>query len=78
MRGLRAALTQHRHFLIVVTLLTLVMTFPTVVYLFRTDQFWHPGGDSKDIFIKFWDIWYGSRILTGKADRFYTDLIVLP
>ena len=73
-----AALREHRYFLLVVTVLTLVMTFPTIVYVFRTDVFWHPGGDSLDIFVMYWDIWYGKLILTGQADRFYTDLIYYP
>ncbi len=77
-QGLRAALIEHRHFLIVVTLLTLALTFPLIVYVFRVGEFWHPGDGSHDIYIKFWDIWYGGRILTGQADRFYTDLIFFP
>ena len=78
MRGLRAALTQHRHFLIVITLLTLVMTFPTIVYVLRTDVFALPKGDSSDIYIKMWDAWYGKQVITGKADRYFTDLIFYP
>jgi len=78
MRGLRAALKEHRQVLIVVTLLTLVMTFPLIVYVFRIGEFWHPAGGDFDILIKFWDIWYGKLVLTGQADRFYTDLIYYP
>ena len=71
-------LREHRHFLIVVTLLTLVTTFPTIVYVFRTDVFWHPAGTDRDVYIKFWDVWYGKQFLTGQADRFYTDLMFHP
>ncbi len=78
MRGLRATLKEHRQVLTVVTLLTLVMTFPAIVYVFSVGEFWHPAGDDFDIFIKFWDVWYGKLVLTGKADRFYTDLIYFP
>ena len=78
MNNLRTKLQEHRHFIIVVTLLTLVMTFPTIVYVFRTDVFWLPTGKSIDVFIKLWDVWYGKQILTGQADRFYTELIFYP
>ena len=54
------------------------MTFPTIVYIFRTDVFWLPTGDNLDVYIKLWDVWYGNQILTGQADRFYTDLIYYP
>ncbi len=39
MLKLRGALLEHRHFIVVVTLLTLVMTYPTIEYVFRTDVF---------------------------------------
>ena len=68
----------HRHFIIVVTLLTLAMTFPTIVYVLRTDVFWLPGGGHSDAFIKFWDAWYGKLLLSGQADRFFTNLMHYP
>ncbi len=72
------ALREHRHVFIVVTLLTLATTFPTIIYVFKTDVFWHPAGTSYDVYIEFWDIWYGKQFLTGQADRFYTDQIFYP
>ncbi len=78
MRGLRAALNEHRHFIIVVTLLTIVMTYPTIVYVFRTDIFALPTGTSEDAFVKIWDSWYGGQVIAGNAHRFYTDLIYYP
>ncbi len=71
-------LRKHRHVLVIVTLLTLVMTFPTIIYVFRTDVFWLPGGEHPDSFIKLWDVWYGELFLSGQADRFYTDLMFYP
>ena len=71
-------ISAHRHFIIVVTLLTLAMTFPTVVYVLRTDVFWLPGGAHADAFIKFWDAWYGKLLLSGQADRFFTNLMYYP
>ncbi len=78
MRRIRSPLREHWHFLIIVTLLTLVTTFPTIAYVLNTDVFWHPAGADRDIYIKFWDIWYGKQFLTVQADRFYTDLMFYP
>ncbi len=71
-------LRENHHFVIVITLLTLVLTYPTIVQVFRTDIFWHPGGEHPDSFIKLWDVWYGNLFLSGQADRFYTDLMFYP
>ena len=78
MNRIRKILWNHRHFFIVVTLLTLVTTFPTIVYVFRTDVFWLPTGTSTDVFIELWDFWYTKLILAGQADRLYTNMIYYP
>lgn len=78
MNRLRRALREHRHVFVVVSLLTLATTFPTIVYVFRTDVFWHPAGTSLDVYIKFWDVWYGNQILTGQAAPFYTESLFYP
>ncbi len=75
---MRAHINEHRHFLIVVALLTLLMTWPTAAYILRADVFWLPGGNDPDTYIKLWDIWYGKQVLTGQADRFHTDLVFFP
>lgn len=74
----RNTLREHRHFFIVVTLLTLATTFPTIVYVFKTDVFWHPAGTSHDVYNKFWDVWYGRQFLAGQADPLHTNLIFYP
>ena len=71
-------LRRHRHFVIITTLLLLVMTFPTITYIFRTDVFWLPEREKRDLYAHFWDVWYGGQILTGQADRYYTDAIFYP
>jgi len=68
----------HRHFIIVISLLLLVMTFPTILLLFKTDAFALPTGDSYDIFIHIWDVWYWKQILSGLADRAYTNIMFYP
>ncbi len=78
MRRLGSALREHWVFVAVVATLIVVTTFPTIVYLFRTDVFWLPTGGSKDVFIKIWDIWYGRQFLTGAANPYFTDLMFYP
>ena len=71
-------LREHRHFIIIVTLLTVIVTFPTIVQVFRTDEFWLPTGESGDALTEIWDVWYGRLFLSGQADRFYADRIFYP
>ena len=78
MKRLIAQLREHRHIFIVVTLLTLVTTFPTIMYVFRSDVFWHPAGTERDVYIKFWDIWYVKQVLAGQADASHTNLMFYP
>ncbi len=78
MRRLRATLKAHRPFFVVVGLLTLLTTWPLAQYMAQADGFYLPTHDSADVYVKLWDIWYGGQVLTGKADRFYTDLIYYP
>ena len=76
MRGLRSMFREHLHFIVVITLLALVMTFPTVLYLFRTDIMWLPIGGGNDA--NHWDIWYWERLLGGLEVRSYTNVIFYP
>lgn len=69
---------EHRHVLVIVTLLTLVMTLPTILYVFRTDVFWLPVGLDGDALTEIWDTWYGKLFLSGQADRFFSDRIFYP
>ena len=71
-------LRENRYLVIIVTLLTLVMTFPTILYVFRTDVFWLPVGQDGDALTEIWDTWYGKLFLSGQADRFFTDRIFYP
>ena len=75
--SMKCLLREHRHFIIVITLLTLVVTFPTILYVFRTDVFWLPSGHF-DIYIEIWDIWYSRQFLTGQADHLHTNWMFYP
>ncbi len=72
----RSTINEHTDIIVVISLLTLVMTFPTIFYVFRTDISWLPIGDSADA--NHWDIWYWEQVLKGEADRSYTDVIFYP
>ena len=74
----RSLLHGHWFVAVVITALTLVVTFPIIAYVFRTDVFWLPSGDSRDIYISLWDTWYGNLVVQGQADRYFTDLIFYP
>ena len=78
MKRLERILRDHIHCLAITALLILIMTFPTIEYVFRTDVFWLPSGKSSDVFIEIWDVWYGSQVLSGGADRFHTNLVFYP
>ncbi len=68
----------HLQPLALLVILTVLMTFPTVVYVFNTEVFWLPTGDHSDAWMKFWDAWYGWRVLAGEADIRHTDLLFYP
>ena len=69
---------EHLHVHIIIAALTLATTFPTILHIFQPDVFWLPTGNSHDVYIHLWDVWYGKQFLTGQADRNYTDLMFYP
>ena len=75
---MRKFLRNHLHFILVTTALMLVMTFPTIVYVFNTEVFWLPAKHCCDVFLEFWDIWYTRLFLAGQADLNYTNMIFYP
>ena len=77
MTRLTRNLRNHRHFLLVVSILIMLMTWPTILYVFKTDIFWLPTGRG-DLFMKFWDAWYGASVFTGNADFYFTDRLFYP
>ena len=77
MTGIKDLVRIHWHFLVVVSILIVVMTWPTILYVFKTDIFWLPTGRG-DLFMKFWDAWYGASIFTGNADFYFTDRLFYP
>ncbi len=72
------ALRRHLHFIMVTAVLTIVMTFPTIVYVFKPDVFWLPEKLNNDVYIELWNVWYGGKVLAGQADRHHTEFIFFP
>lgn len=77
MSRIRSSLRNHLPFIIIVPLLIIVMTWPTIVYVFDTDTVWIPG-KTGDLYFKIWDVWYARQVLEGRADFLYTDLQFFP
>ena len=77
MSSLRSALRKHLHFIVVVSILLVVMTWPTIVYVFDTETFWLPS-DSRDMWKYIWDAWHSSSVLAGKASPYFTDMLFYP
>ena len=69
---------EHRAFLVITITLTLVMTWPTAQYVFRTDVFWLPTRGSSDVLTMLWNIWYGGQWFSGQADLWHTNLMFYP
>ncbi len=65
------------HFIVVVSVLLVVMTWPTIVHVFDTDTFWLPT-TNRDVWMKLWDAMHWKSVLAGKADYFYSDEIFYP
>ena len=77
LKRLTHALRRHIHFLVIVPLLILLMTWPTAAHVFDTSSFWL-AGDNIDAHMLFWDAWYLKLLISGQADFFYTDLLFHP
>ena len=73
----RCAIREHFPFLLIIPALIVFMTWPTFYYVFESETFWLPAG-AEDIWFELWEGWYGSQIIQGKADLFYTDLLFYP
>jgi len=74
---LRKQLQEHRHFILIIPVLIIVMTWPTFYHVLETDTVWLPGS-GEDVWFELWEGWYGGQILQCKADLFYTNLLYYP
>ena len=76
MKSATRTLREHLHFIIIVPLLIIVMTWPTFVHVFDSDGFWLPSHE--DMYMKVWDAWYGKLMLSGQAEFYSADLLFHP
>ena len=70
-------LRDHLHFFIILPLLIIVMTWPTLAQVFQTDSFWLTQKNI-DANMIIWDAWYFKQMISGLADFYYTDLLFHP
>ena len=77
MTKLKAAVRRHLPFLVVVPLLIIAMTFPTIIRIFDSDGFWLVQHNI-DSNMLFWDAWYFEALVAGQADYFFTELLFHP
>ncbi len=73
MKSLNLFLRSHLHFIVIVPLLIIAVTWPIFPNLFDGESFWLPT-QSRDVFMKYWDGWYGKSLLASNAEYYATDL----
>ncbi len=66
-----SGLRNHLHVLLIVPLVVIVMTWPTFARIFDSQDFWVHTWHG-DFWFRIWDAWHLERVLTGRADVFYT------
>ena len=74
---LSGTLRNHLHFFVILPLIIILMTWPTVIQIFKTDSFWLVQSNI-DSNMLFWDAWYFKLLISGQADFYYTDLLFHP
>ncbi|MCY3833875.1 MAG: glycosyltransferase family 39 protein [Chloroflexi bacterium] len=70
-------LRKHWLFCLGFPLLLVVMSWPTVVYVFDANVFWLPT-TNKDAWMKFWDAWYLRFIAADPVHYLFTDMLFHP
>ncbi len=77
MPSIRSMLRKHLHFLVIVSVLLVLMTWPTIVYVFDTETFWLPT-NGRDVYSNIWDAWHGRSVFAGEALPYFTDMLFYP
>ena len=77
LRRFAQALRRHWLFLVALPIAIIVMTQPSLEIVADVETMRVPTGPS-DIFMKYWDAWYGQEMLAGRAEFFHTDLLFFP
>lgn len=77
MSNIRSAFRNHLPFIVVVGLLLVLMTWPTIVYVFETGTFWL-ASDNRDVWQKLWDAWHVQKVRDGEASLDFADTLFHP
>ncbi len=77
LRFISHAARSQLHFWLVAIPLTIVMTWPTVTYVFDSDVIRIPTRNY-DAWMKVWDAWHLGRALAGEAQLFHSDTLFYP
>lgn len=70
-------LRQHLHFIVIVPLLIIALTWPTALHMLDTETIWLPS-NSSDYWFQIWNTWYGKRVAAGLEQPYSTDLLFHP
>ena len=68
---------RHLPFLLTVPLLIIIMTWPTIVYVFDDVAFAVPTRNT-DVWQKLWDVWHGEQFLAGRTSFYHSDAMFYP
>ncbi|MCY3917925.1 MAG: hypothetical protein OXG49_18130 [Chloroflexi bacterium] len=77
MSRLSTLLRNHIPFFIVVPLLIIIMTWPTIVYVFDSETFAVPTRNT-DVWQKLWDVWHGEQFLAGRTSFYHSNAMFYP
>ena len=70
-------LRSHLHFLLVALVLTIIMTWPTVVHVFDSEVFWLPT-NNWDAFSRIWEVWHLERTIGALTSHNLTGMLFYP
>ena len=77
MKKLPQAFHNHIHFIIIVPLLIIVMTWPTILHVFDTNTFAVPTRNI-DVWQKLWDVWHAQQFLAGRTSFYHSEAMFYP
>lgn len=70
-------LCNHAHVLLIMPLVIIVMTWPTFARMLDSQDLWFHTVHG-DFWLRIWDAWHLERVLTGRADLFFTNEMFHP
>ncbi len=77
MTRLSSRIRHHLPFIIIVPLLIVVMTWPTLALVVDTDTIAFPTRNY-DVWQKLWDVWHGEQFLAGRTSFYHSDVMFYP